>query len=273
MPHIAEFVFCVALCALPTAFCVLIWRKSPLVNSFGRMLATMGCISLVGWALVTMAKRFFGWLPEGGLAYACAVAWPIAFGWAYVWVVGIPILLFSWLLRCCFDVGWWIRRKLARREFERGKPIWGVALLLVVALIAYPYARTARPEERWRDWGDRQYRLRRVDNLVHVEIREGETVADVNTRASTFSRYELKKASGDELLLKSWDIGNWLIGKRGGHWRVYVRENGGIRFVDNESLPDETADKVKGGEVRIPQSEGLCEQLFYTATWRIQNWK
>ena len=45
---------------------------------------------------------------------------------------------------------------------------------------------------------------------------------------------------GGELLLKSSDIGSWLIGKQGGRWRVYVRENGEIRCVDNEILPDET---------------------------------
>ena len=232
--NIAEFAFGVALCALPTAFCVLIWRKSPVVRSLGRVLAVIGCISLVGWALVA-AEALWGSVPVSGFARFCA----IAFGWAYVWVVGIPVLLFSFLLRCSFDVGWWIRRKLARRDFERGKPIWGVALLLAVSLIVYPYVLTVRPKEQWKDWGDRQYRLQRVDNIVHVEIREGGTVEDVDTHASTFSRYDIKTVSADELLLKSSDIGSWLIGKHGGRWRVYVRENGEIRCVDNEILPDE----------------------------------
>ena len=65
-------------------------------------------------------------------------------------------------------------------------------------------------------------------------------VEDVDTHASTFSRYDIKTVSADELLLKSSDIGSWLIGKQGGRWRVYVRENGEIRCVDNEILPDET---------------------------------
>ena len=98
-------------------------------------------------------------------------------------------------------------------------------------------------EEQWKDWGDRQYRLQRVDNIVHVEIREGGMVEDVDTHASTFSRYDIKTVSADELLLKSSDIGSWLIGKQGGRWRVYVRENGEIRCVDNEILPDETKGK------------------------------
>lgn len=230
MPNLGEFAFCVALCALPTVFFVLIWRKSPLVRSLGRVLAVIGCVSVVGWALIA-AETLWGSVPVSGFARLCA----ITFGWAYVWIVGIPILLFSFLLRCCFDV----RRKLARRDIERGKPIWGVVLLLAVSLIVYPYVLTVRPNEQWKDWGDRQYRLQRVDNIVHVEIREGNDVCNVDTRASTFHRYAVEVSSEDELLLKSSDIGNWLIGKHGGRWRVYVRENGELRCVNNEILKEE----------------------------------
>ena len=238
MPDLGEFAFCVALCALPTVFCVLIWRKSPLVRSLGRVLAVIGCVSVVGWALIA-AETLWGSVPVSGFARLCA----ITFGWAYVWIVGIPILLFSFLLCCCFDVGWWIRRKLARRDLERGKPVWGVALLLAVSLIVYPYVLTVRPNEQWKDWGDRQYRLQRVDNIVHVEIREGNDVCNVDTRASTFHRYAVEVSSEDELLLKSSDIGNWLIGKHGGRWRVYVRENGELRCVNNEILKEGAGNK------------------------------
>ena len=58
MPNLGEFAFCVALCALPTVFCVLIWRKSPLVRSLGRVLAVIGCVSMVGWET---------WRPLAGL--------------------------------------------------------------------------------------------------------------------------------------------------------------------------------------------------------------
>lgn len=238
MPNLGEFTFCVVLSALPTALCVLVWRKSPLVNSTRRVLAVIGCVSIVGWALIA-AETLWGSVPVSGFARLCA----ITFGWAYVWVVGIPILLFSFLLRCCFDVGWWIRRKLARRDLERGKPIWGVALLLAVSLIVYPYVLTVRPNEQWHDWGERQYRIQREDNLVHIEIREGEDVWNVDTRASTFSRYAVEVSSEDELLLKSSDIGNWLIGKHGGRWRVYVRENGELRCVNNEILKEGAGNK------------------------------
>ena len=238
MPDLGEFTFCVALSVLPTVFCVLIWRKSPLVRSLGRVLAVIGCVSIVGWALIA-AETLWGSVPVSGFARLCA----IAFGWVYVWIVGIPILLFSFLLRCCFDVGWWIRRKLARRDLERGKPILGVALLLAVSLIVYPYVLTVRPNEQWKDWGDRQYRLQRVDNIVHVEIREGNEVCNVDTRASTFHRYAVEVSSEDELLLKSSDIGNWLIGKHGGRWRVYVRENGELRCVNNEILKEGAGNK------------------------------
>lgn len=238
MPNLGEFAFCVALCALPTVFCALIWRKSPLVRSLGRVLAVIGCVSVVGWALIA-AETLWGSVPVSGFARLCA----IAFGWVYVWIVGIPILLFSFLLRCCFDVGWWIRRKLTRRDLERGKSIWCVALLLAVSLIVYPYVLTVRPNEQWKDWGDRQYRLQRVDNIVHVEIREGNDVCNVDTRASTFHRYAVEVSSEDELLLKSSDIGNWLIGKHGGRWRVYVRENGELRCVNNEILKEGAGNK------------------------------
>ena len=98
-------------------------------------------------------------------------------------------------------------------------------------------------EEPWHDWGERQYRIQREDDLVHVEIRDGKDIWDVDTRASAFHRYAVEVSSEDELLLKSSDIGSWLIGKQGGRWRVYVRENGEIRCVDNEILPDETKGK------------------------------
>ena len=59
------------------------------------------------------------------------------------------------------------------------------------------------------------------------------------TRASTFHRYAVEVSPEDELLLKSSDIGNWLIGKHGGRWRVYVRENGELRCINNEILKEE----------------------------------
>ena len=91
-------------------------------------------------------------------------------------------------------------------------------------------------EEPWHDWGERQYRIQREDDLVHVEIREGKDIWDVDTRALAFHRYAVEVSSEDELLLKSSDIGSWLIGKQGGRWRVYVRENGEIRCINNEIL-------------------------------------
>ena len=91
-------------------------------------------------------------------------------------------------------------------------------------------------EEPWHDWGERQYRIQREDDLVHVEIRDGKDIWDVDTRASAFHRYAVEVSSKDELLLKSSDIGSWLIGKQGGRWRVYVRENGEIRCINNEIL-------------------------------------
>ena len=118
-----------------------------------------------------------------------------------------------------------------------------VGIVLAAALAIYLYLQTRRPEAQWHDWGERQYRIQREDNLVHIEIREGEDVWNVDTRASTFSRYAVEVSSEDELLLKSSDIGNWLIGKHGGRWRVYVRENGELRCVNNEILKEGAGNK------------------------------
>ena len=107
-----------------------------------------------------------------------------------------------------------------------------------VALYALSAGVVGCSDDPWHDWGERQYRIRREDNLVHVEIREGNDVCNVDTRASTFHRYAVEVSSEDELLLKSSDIGNWLIGKHGGRWLVYVRENGELRCVNNEILKE-----------------------------------
>ena len=107
-----------------------------------------------------------------------------------------------------------------------------------VALYALSAGVAGCSDDPWHDWGDRQYRIQRVDNIVHVKIREGNDVCDVDTRASTFHRYAVEVSSEDELLLKSSDIGNWLIGKHDGRWRVYVRENGELRCVNNEVLKE-----------------------------------
>ena len=45
MPNLGEFAFCVVLCALPTVFCVLIWRKSPLVRVYVRENGELRCIN------------------------------------------------------------------------------------------------------------------------------------------------------------------------------------------------------------------------------------
>lgn len=70
--NIVEFAFGVALCALPTAFCVLIWRRSPLVRSVGRVLVAIGCISLVGcsdigsWLIGKQGGRWRVYVRENG---------------------------------------------------------------------------------------------------------------------------------------------------------------------------------------------------------------
>lgn len=232
MNNLAELAFCVALCALPVTFCVLVWRRSSLVDSFWKVLAAVVVISLGGWAIVVGSMG----CGERGFPLFCAAT----FGWAYVWFVGIPVLLFSFLLRCVFGLGWTIRRRLARRELERRRAIWGPVILVLVAGIVFPYLLTIRPAERWHDWGAREYRIQRKDHIVHVEIRENGKVTDVDTHASVVMRYELSALSDDELQLKSGDIGTWRIGIKGGRWRTYVLENGQVRFVDNESV-------VKGG--------------------------
>ena len=61
-----------------------------------------------------------------------------SFGFFGVWTVGIPILLCSFILRSLFDFGWWVREKVVGRPLDRGKPVWGVAILIVLSVVVLP---------------------------------------------------------------------------------------------------------------------------------------
>lgn len=218
---------------VPTAFALLVWYKSRLVNSFGRKIAVLALLSLFGWAVVVI-YIFFGKPPENGFAYFSA----LVFGWMYAWLIGVPVIIIWLSLMAGVSVARRIRRKVMGIEPSGRPPMWAVILLLFASLVVYPIFLSCPRDATWNDWDDRQYRVVKKDNLVHIEIREGESIVDVDTRASIFSRYAVEVSSKDELLLKSSDIGNWLIGRQNGRWRVYVRENGGIRCIDNEILKD-----------------------------------
>lgn len=229
-----ELLFCILMCALPTAFCVLVWRKSPLVSSLWRILLCVAAVSVLGGVA--------GWLESAILEGSPKTPALLACGSASVWIWGVPIFLCSFILRTLFEFGWWVREKVARRKIERGKPIWGVVILLALSLVVYPpclmsVLRIDNPRRcyrTWNDWDERQYRVRVEDRIVHMQIRDGESVADVRTDASAVHGFWIYKNTKDELMLNSSDVGHRFVGKVDGRWRCYYLQNDEKVFVDGE---------------------------------------
>ena len=201
------------LLAVPTVFCLLIWLKSPLVKSIGRLLATMVGLILCGWVIIAIVS-FAGPTPENGFAAICG----LAFGWAYAWIIGVPVLLLSFLLRVLHGVAMWFQRKLTGSEACRWSLTVCVVILLIVSLVIYPLCLCVKPSEMWKEWDGRQYRAKSVQGIVHVQIREFGRIADVCSDASGYHRFCVEPVSSDELLLKSSDVGSRIIRKVEGEW-------------------------------------------------------
>lgn len=201
-----------------TVLCLLIWFKSPWVKSFGRMLATVGLLSLWGWVAVAFGA-LTGPMPDNGFAIVCA----ILFGWVYVWILGLPVLLFAFVLRVVANFSWLVRQRWFGREEARGKPICSIVILLMFSFVLCPVGMSVRTAEMWKDWGVRQYRTKCVDGIVHVQIRENDQVADIRSDASEYHRFDIEALSVDELLLKSSDIGSRVIRKVGDKWDFHVK--------------------------------------------------
>ena len=201
------------LLSVPTIFCLLIWLKSPLVKSIGRLLATMAGLSLLGWA-VTVVAVFAGPTPDNGFAFVCAVA----FGWAYAWVLGVPILLLSFLLRVLHGIAMWLQRKSAGGATCRWSLTVCVVILLIGSLAIYPLCLCVRPSEMWKEWDGRQYRAKSVQGIVHVQIRESGRIVDVCSAVRGYHHFRVEPISADELLLKSSDVGSLIIRKVDGKW-------------------------------------------------------
>lgn len=203
--------------SVPTIFCLLIWVKSPSVKPLGRLLVTMAGLSLFGWA-ITVVAVFAGPVFDNGFAYICAVA----FGWAYAWILGVPVLLLSFLLRALdgFVSVWWILRKAT----GRGPCGWShtacIVILVVSSLVFYPLCLAVKPSEMWKEWNGRQYSAKSVQGIVHVQIREGGKIVDVRSDASGYHHFHVEPLSADELLLKSSDVGLRIIRKVDGEWVV-----------------------------------------------------
>ena len=130
----SDFICVASLLAVPTTFCLLLWLKSPLVKSLGRLLATMAVLSLIGWVIV-VAGTFCSQMPENGFASFCT----LAFGWTYAWIVGLPVILLSFLLRVLHSLPQCFRKKMAGYESSREKQIVHVAILLFVSLVIAIY--------------------------------------------------------------------------------------------------------------------------------------
>ena len=210
---IFNYVAVMSLSSIPMTLCLLIWYKSSMVRSIPRLLLAIVFLSLFGWVFVA-AGCLFGPMPDNGFAIVCG----ILFGWAYVWILGLPILLVSFGLQFVFAFGWWVRRKISRREIKTGKPFWGVAILVFFSLVIYPVVISVKPGEMWKDWNGRSYRVKAIDGIVHLQIRENGEIQDIRTDASSYHRYSVEQKSADELLLKSSDVGQCVLKKDGGKW-------------------------------------------------------
>ena len=214
-----NFVTAELMLSVPTIFCLLIWLKSPLVKGLGRLLATMAGFSLLGWA-VTVIAVFAGPTPDNGFVFVCAVV----FGWAYAWVLGVPVLLLSFLLRGLCGVAIWLQRKLTGGVACRGCMAACVMILLIVSLGVYPLCLCVNPSEMWKEWDGRQYRAKSVQGIVHVQIRESGRIVDVCSDASGYHHFRVEPVSADSLLLNSSDVGSQIIRKVDGEW-VLQEEN------------------------------------------------
>ena len=120
----------------------------------------------------------------------------------------------------------------------------GTCALLVFAtwwIPSYLNHRRRVANDSWRDWGERQYRTQSVKcpgALVYIKEMDG-TIEKIRTElpegVAFHKRYEVVTNSADELLIRGrgTNVCNRLIGKQNGRWRVYMREESGIRYLDD----------------------------------------
>jgi len=208
-----DLVGMMAILVVPTTFGVLLWRKSPMVSSWGRLLMTMAGLSLFGWAVV-VAICMFGPMPDNGFALVCG----LLFGWAYAWVVGLPVLVLSFLLRGMEALVRWIVRKTMGRQSLGGMSTLGGALFLLFSMVVYPVCLCVKPAEMWKDWDGRKYRTKCVKGIVHVQIREAGETTDVCLDASSYHHFDVVPVSAECLVLKSSDVGQRFVRKVDGKW-------------------------------------------------------
>ena len=215
-----DFAVAAFLLTVPTVFCLLVWLKSPLVKSIGRLLATMVGLSLYGWIIVAIVS-FVGPVPENGFATICG----LAFGWAYAWIIGVPVLLLSFLLRGLYGVAMWFQSKLTGSGACRGSLMVCVVIFLIVSLGVYPLCLCVNPSEMWKEWDGRQYRAKSVQGIIHVQIREFGRITDVCSDASGYHHFRVEPVSANALLLNSSDVGSQIIRKVDGEWILQNTES------------------------------------------------
>ena len=124
--------------------------------------------------------------------------------------------------------------------------ILGIGTLLISATFwipSYLNHRTRVANDSWRDWGARQYRTQSVKCpgvIVYIKETNGK-IERVRTGlpegVSFHKRYEVVTNSADELLIRGrgTNVCNRLVGRQDGRWRVYEREGGEIRYLDDSS--------------------------------------
>lgn len=199
--------------SFPVTLCLLFWFRAACVATKGRLLLTVLLLVLVGWGVV-FCGTLIAPAAENGFAQVCA----FFFGWAYPWIIGLPIIILALILRGLVALGGLIRRKVSGdEESSEELPRWPV-VLFVIAIVAYSVFVSVKPRALWHDWGMRQYRSIIVEKIVHVQIRETDQVSDVKSCASCYHRYDIVPVTEDELLLKSSDIGDQYLRKVNGKW-------------------------------------------------------
>ena len=134
-PAVLQILFIAALNAFSAFFCTLVWRQSPRVRTLLRTLGTLVVISLASWVFV-VAVSLTSWpLPLSHGRIDCAV---FAFGWILPWIAGVPVLLFSFLLRCGRDLICWMLRKSSGIRLEEGDPFVFVLIVWLFAVLVLP---------------------------------------------------------------------------------------------------------------------------------------
>lgn len=165
---------------VPTTFSLLFWFGSTIVKVPIRLMATVVLLSLIGWVMVVI-----GCLIRPGNHDGSSLIF-VLFGWAYVWIVGLPIMLMSLFLRGLFMLRRWWRRKMANQQMPQDCPRLLVVVLLVGMMVVHSVIEGFNSGAVWRTWSGGQYRMVHSDGFVHMQICDSSGVSDVRTEETVY---------------------------------------------------------------------------------------